>query len=215
MRCSQWLYALLLVSLLLVLSLSADVDVDANANDINAASGDAVSTSTAGTASSAAEDTQECTLLAPTSSNTDEVIALQYISSSSSSISSTLSFRVHGWRWHTASVLRELKLLHSLLLSSNPLKESTATRTIQQAVNHVIAFNMKGLHRVEESLFFPWLQSKLNLIADEASEESFQRVLSSMVKHQGQLVTVGNLVVRANQTYHVVQSIHPSPARMN
>lgn len=76
------------------------------------------------------------------------------------------------------SVLRELRLLQTLVSSSGKTEEVT------QGVDHVVGFNMKGLNRVESKLFFPWLKEKLDLIPDEGAKQAFQRVLKTATKQQ-------------------------------
>lgn len=114
-----------------------------------------------------AEDVEFCT-------DKDESVATEYIKTNRLGG----RFRVHGWRWHTMSVIRELRLLQTLVSSSGKTEEVT------QGFDHVVGFNMKGLNRVESKLFFPWLKEKLDLIPDEGAKQAFQRVLKTATKQQ-------------------------------
>jgi hypothetical protein len=65
-------------------------------------------------------------------------------------------FHVQGWRWHTMSLVREADRLRRLAESS---PEDLPALT--QAVDYVVDFNMKGLHKIEKDLFFPWVRKKV------------------------------------------------------
>jgi hypothetical protein len=104
-------------------------------------------------------------------------------------------YRVHGWRWHTMSVLRELRLL------TNVIHRHASPDLLSELVHHTIGFNLKGLNRVETKLFFPWLNAKFDLIADEPSRNAFQRMLAGVEDYQKQLIQQGQAVVR---TYAIV-----------
>eukprot|EP01041_Mallomonas_annulata_P011840 gene11840-24821_t len=68
-------------------------------------------------------------------------------------------FVINGWRWHTFSVLRDIKRF------SNKVREEV--KKIPPEINlvschqHVCGFNWKALMRVERELFFPWLEELL------------------------------------------------------
>lgn len=64
-------------------------------------------------------------------------------------------FHVHGWRWHTLSLARESARLQRLASTTSAFEQ------LQVAVDYCIGFNMKGLHRVERELFFPWVIQKI------------------------------------------------------
>lgn len=82
------------------------------------------------------------------------------------------TFHVQGWRWHTLSFTRDsarLQKLASQMLDSPSRLFTTKKNSSKDihihpltlAVNHVIEFNLKGLQRIENDLFFPWLRKKL------------------------------------------------------
>ena len=114
------------------------------------------------------------------------------------------TYHLHGWRWHCMSVLREMKVLQTLVQRTDDddddddeTKQSPPSRTcISSLTDYIIGFNMKGLHRVESKLFFPWLETKLNRIHDAAARDAFQRILMAVVEYQSQLTQQGQLMVR-------------------
>ena len=77
-------------------------------------------------------------------------------------------FLVNGWRWHTASVLRDLgrfeRILaaeeRALLKSSHPITTTSASRLVQ-CHEFVCKFNWDCLTKVETEMFFPFLRDKL------------------------------------------------------
>jgi len=81
-------------------------------------------------------------------------------------------FHIQGWRWHTLSFARDStrlqqlanRMLYSYSQDSTTGKKislDTDHQSLAKAVNHVIDFNLKGLQRIENDLFFPWLREKL------------------------------------------------------
>jgi len=105
------------------------------------------------------------------------------------------NFYIQGWKWHTLSLLRDSKRLEKLansLLSSpsstlriNDLNSSPQPPddALEKAASHVVDFNMKGLHRIEDELFFPWLKEKL--FSHETSlpkevQPAFQKIISEL-----------------------------------
>ena len=97
------------------------------------------------------------------------------------------------------SVIRELRLLQTLVSSSGKTEEVT------QGFDHVVGFNMKGLNRVESKLFFPWLKEKLDLIPDEGAKQAFQRVLKTATKQQEVLKEKAQDMVSSNREESSIQ----------
>jgi len=112
----------------------------------------------------------------------DEIIVRDYIESHSDASG---SYRIQGWRWHTLSVLREIKLVIASVESSSDL---------EALIQYVIGFNLRGLHEVEEVLFYPWLKAKLSLIPEEDARISFQRLLGILLQNQSYLAGLGREV---------------------
>lgn len=97
-----------------------------------------------------------------------ESVILRYLSTPSLSPrqeESKPNFHVQGWRWHTMSLVRDTRRLERLarrLLSSYDHGDKGApSDAINTAAEHVINFNMKGLHRIENDVLFPWLRDHL------------------------------------------------------
>jgi len=107
---------------------------------------------------------------------TTEAILTQFLGSHKSKNLKNHKFHIHGWRWHTLSLLRDtnrleklaLKLLQSTSSLSSPSKVDdendtmSTTSAIDSAASHVIDFNMQGLHSIENDVFFPWLRNRLH-----------------------------------------------------
>ena len=49
---------------------------------------------------------------------------------------------------------------------------------------HVIQFNMKALHRIEDKTFFPWLRTQLSFVDDANLADSFSLVMDDLVEKQ-------------------------------
>ena len=83
-------------------------------------------------------------------------------------------FHIHGWRWHTLALLRDFSRLEKLAtrLSLSPTVTTDSPDIISKAINHVVGFNWKGLHRIENQVFFPWLKKNLLLDGDHLKERS-------------------------------------------
>ena len=124
----------------------------------------------------------------PLCSADDEGIISAYLQTQSPR---STRYRVHGWRWHTMSVLRELRLL------TNVIQRQPSPELLPELVHHTVGFNLKGLNQVESKLFFPWLTTKFNLISDEPSRKAFQRMLAGFEAYHKQLIQQGQAVVRA------------------
>lgn len=120
------------------------------------------------------------------------------------------TYHLHGWRWHSMSVLRELRLLQTLLQAgeAEPQQPLPTRACVSDLAQHIIGFNMKGLHRVESNLFFPWLKVRFDRILDETGRTAFQRILVTVVQYQQHLIQQGQLMVRGEILSSVVRSPH-------
>lgn len=91
---------------------------------------------------------------------------LRASSSASSAASSLDQFHIHGWRWHTKSLVRDAGRLHKLASKTMTNKDNNSKiRQLKDASDYVIGFNLIGLHKIETSLFFPWMRDKLTTTA--------------------------------------------------
>jgi hypothetical protein len=121
-------------------------------------------------------------------------------------------FHIHGWRWHTASLVRESGRLCSLAQRAKSVEEAAGdgdddsssdtstsmTNALQQAADYVVGFNMKGLHRIEADLMFPWMREKLTTINGVAAgvTQEFSSVMSQLESDRKTLVQLGDYIVR-------------------
>lgn len=81
-------------------------------------------------------------------------------------------FYIHGWRWHTMSLAREATRLQKLALrlQAQPQESDEDMSSLKKAASYVVDFNMKGLHKIERDLFFPWVRKRV--AKDQASAAS-------------------------------------------
>jgi hypothetical protein len=104
-------------------------------------------------------------------------------------------FYVQGWRWHTMSLAREagrLEKLASKMQMSCPEQDLPALRT---AADYVVEFNMKGLHKIEKDLFFPWVRQKINLIGETDVVTAFGTVLDQLESDRKTISRLGTSLV--------------------
>lgn len=126
------------------------------------------------------------------SPHTDKIIKFIHENSSSDK-----SFHVQGWRWHTRSLARDVRRLGTLC--SHVAQNATINihdKSLEKAVYHVIQFNMKALHRIEDKTFFPWLRAQLSSVDGGDLAESFSLVMDVVVDQQKQVADAGSQVVR-------------------
>jgi len=134
-------------------------------------------------------------------------------------------FHIHGWRWHTHSLIRDAGRLHHLAITSAavtvagsgsaaPAEPNTTTATaaatilpphvlVQHATEYVINFNMKGLHKIEGPLFFPWMRDKLtaaSTFAFASSVTSPSLLVSAFGSILDQLETEQRMVAKLGRT---------------
>jgi hypothetical protein len=111
-------------------------------------------------------------------------------------------FYIQGWRWHTMSLIREAGKLQRL--AENMLKtQSTASaasklslepgKALHQASDYIVNFNMKGLHRIEMDLFFPWAIKKVSdAVMDNDVALAFRNMMEQLQQDQKTLVSLGD-----------------------
>lgn len=72
-------------------------------------------------------------------------------------------FYIQGWRWHTMSLVREANRLNRLAQKLATTAATTISESdlsaLKKATDYVVDFNMKGLHKIEKDLFFPWVRN--------------------------------------------------------
>lgn len=133
-------------------------------------------------------------------------------------------FHVQGWRWHTMSFILETKRLHSFTQTEIPYSfltkpnqsssdANTVLQSLKKITEYVIGFNMKGLHKIEKELFFPWLRSHLgkkhSSIKKIDIRQSFNVVMDEIEKETKSVSVLGAEILK------VVQSTDAAFHRMN
>jgi hypothetical protein len=104
-------------------------------------------------------------------------------------------FHVQGWRWHTMSLVREsgrLQKLASRMQASCPVEDLPALR---RAADYVVGFNMKGLHKIEKDLFFPWVRGKFNAIGESDVVKAFSVVMDQLESDRKTIELLGTSLV--------------------
>jgi hypothetical protein len=104
-------------------------------------------------------------------------------------------FHVQGWRWHTMSLAREsgrLQKLASRMERSCRVEDLPALR---KAADYVVGFNMKGLHKIEKDLFFPWVRGKFNAIGESDVAKAFSDVMDQLESDRKTIERLGTSLV--------------------
>lgn len=99
-------------------------------------------------------------------------------------------FLINGWRWHTASVIRDLNRFEKVLIESKrgktDVERTLARERIMKGYMFVFDFNWKACMKVEREIFFPWLQTLLpsssNYLFNDVYEkhDSIKRMSSNL-----------------------------------
>jgi hypothetical protein len=101
-------------------------------------------------------------------------------------------FHVHGWRWHTMSLVREAGRLQKLAERSSSNDECSP---LKQAADYVVGFNLKGLHKIEADLFFPWMRQKLTSIQQNDLATAFGSVMDRLESDRKNVARLGESIV--------------------
>jgi hypothetical protein len=118
-------------------------------------------------------------------------------------------FYIQGWRWHTMSLVHEAGRLHQLATQLAALPEEEAEETkksplssnhltdLRKATEYTVDFNMRGLHKIERDVFFPWVRAKTHSIQKEEPEVSraFDTVLNELDQERNGLESLGSSLV--------------------
>lgn len=102
-------------------------------------------------------------------------------------------FHIHGWRWHTLSLARESGRLLQLANRS----ELSQADSLQEAADYVVGFNLKGLHKIEADLFFPWMREKLSAIPDALVSEAFKGVMDELESDRRIVAELGESIKKS------------------
>jgi hypothetical protein len=128
----------------------------------------------------------------------------RYLQSSLSESTRPGVFHVQGWRWHTMSLVREARRLHQLAhrLQKEPQESDNAAKALYTVADYCVNFNLRGLHRIEKELFFPWLRTKTSSIPDHAAAREFGSILDELERHRQRIESLGvSLVCHCYEGY--------------
>ena len=85
---------------------------------------------------------------------------------------------------------------------------------LRMATDYVVGFNMKGLHKIEKDLFFPWVRDVTCHKAVEQGEEEICRAITDIMNQlevdRRKLETVGASMVRIISVFRLI-SLYLSP----
>ena len=108
------------------------------------------------------------------------------------------NFKIQGWRWHTMSLLREASRLASALSLSSTILTTTTDDDddFQTVTDYIVNFNMRGLHRIQHDLFFPWVRKEIQTRCLEPTvKTAFSTIMTQLEKQQDQLERLGKQLV--------------------
>ena len=128
--------------------------------------------------------------LSPEDCHVHDVIR-KFVSTSKASIE---QFHIQGWRWHTMSLVREAERLARMARRFQSY-EVAAWNPIASAVDYVIGFNLKGLHKIEADLFFPWMREKLMAIQEKDLALAFGIVMDELENDRQRVAQLGESIV--------------------
>jgi len=67
---------------------------------------------------------------------------------------------------------------------------------IKQASDYVVGFNMKGLHKIEADLFFPWMRNKLTAVEQKDLARAFGSVMDELESDRKKVAKLGESIQR-------------------
>lgn len=110
-----------------------------------------------------------------------------------STATSVQKFYVQGWRWHTLSLIRDSHRLNKYAKKINKTSTKESLESLNTAVKHIVDFNLKGLQRIEDETFFPWLRKKL--ISDDVPvKDAFKRVIDGVDRDRKKVGDLASLL---------------------
>mmetsp|Transcript_1335 Transcript_1335/g.3399 ORF Transcript_1335/g.3399 Transcript_1335/m.3399 type:complete len:348 (-) Transcript_1335:1724-2767(-) len=101
-------------------------------------------------------------------------------------------FEIQGWRWHTKSLQRDAGRLRRLASLTN----IETVEILKDASEYVVGFNLKGLHKIEAPLFFPWMREKLTTSNPGKPElrEAFSTAMDVLEKDREAVARLGERI---------------------
>jgi hypothetical protein len=117
----------------------------------------------------------------------------RFLQSSISESTRAGAFHVQGWRWHTMSLVREARRLHQLAhrLQMEPQESDNAAKALYTVADYCVNFNLRGLHRIEKELFFPWLRTKTSSIPHPGAAREFGSILDELERDRQRIESLG------------------------
>ena len=129
-------------------------------------------------------------------------------------------FHIHGWKWHTMSLVHEARRLRHIAATlhdrhqRNPMQDEEMSDTtdvlaLRTVADYTVDFNMRGLHRIENEVFFPVLRQRISSSSTakilgndkEVVTAAITTVLNQLDKDRKGVELLGtSLVRRAAQT---------------
>jgi len=120
---------------------------------------------------------------------------LKYLSSESSNSDSSLleQFQIQGWRWHTKSLARDAGRLQKLASKTEPKN----AEILKDASDFVLGFNMVGLHKIEATLFFPWMREQLTGSTLDKPElyAGFSSAMDALERDRKEVASLGEKIL--------------------
>lgn len=128
-------------------------------------------------------------------------------------------FHIHGWKWHTMSLIHEARRLnrmatalhdrHQQYLEEREEDESDKTEALalRTVADYTIDFNMRGLHRIENDVFFPVLRQRTSSAATISERDkvavtaAISTVLDQLDKDRKGVEALGSSLVRSFFTF--------------
>ena len=103
------------------------------------------------------------------------------------------NFYFHGWKWHTQSLIRQAtQLSRAAAFWGAELWDLSALHT---SVQHVVQLNLQGLHRIENRVFFPWVQERVGRDLPQETARALGRVLKELESTQRTMQSLGKELV--------------------
>ena len=103
-------------------------------------------------------------------------------------------FKIQGWRWHTMSLIREAGRVATALQQQPHHPDALAT-----AVEYVVNFNLRGLTKIQATLFFPWVRLEMaQRLGDSPVATALNAVLDELEMAGQHAVQLGQALVSVN-----------------
>lgn len=105
-------------------------------------------------------------------------------------------FYIQGWRWHTMALIRESRRFQRLAesLRGSCVSEETLA-SIHRAADHIVNFNMKGLHKIERDLFYPWVRTRVKLSNQGEVVSAVEKLMDHLGSEQMAISQLGEWIM--------------------